>query len=295
MASERKGTPTIGFIGAGRTATSLAVALANAGYQVIAVTSRSAESAQRLADRIPECRDVGTGHKVADAAQLVFITTPDDDIEKVTASVYWQQGHQVVHCSGILDLDALWPASAQGAEVGSLHPIQTFGPTEGPLTELDGVVVGLEAQGGLVETLQTMVKDIKGTPLTVPAESRALYHAAAIMSCGHLAALLQSAVTLWERAGLPTELGLQALQHLAGATLESVKERGAGPALTGPLVRGDVATVRRHLTALKDQAPELLSVYTSLGQQVVELSVASGRLPEAKAEESRKLLSATEA
>jgi predicted short-subunit dehydrogenase-like oxidoreductase (DUF2520 family) len=293
MASERK--PTVGFIGAGRTATSLAVALADAGYQVIAVASRSAESAQRLADRIPECRAVATGHKVADAAQLVFITTPDDDIEKVTASVYWQQGHQVAHCSGALGLEALWPASAQGAEVGSFHPIQTFGPTEGPLAGLDGVVVGLEAQGGLFETLKTMVTDIKGTPLAVPAESRALYHAAAIMSCGHLAALIQSAVALWEKAGLPADLGAQALQHLAEATLESVKERGVGPALTGPLVRGDVETVRRHLTALKSKAPELLPVYTSLGQQVVELSVASGRLPEAKAEESRKLLSATEA
>jgi predicted short-subunit dehydrogenase-like oxidoreductase (DUF2520 family) len=293
MASERK--PSVGFIGAGRAATSLAVALASAGYQVIAVASRSVESAQRLANRIPECRAFATGHKVADAAQLVFITTPDDGIEKVTASVYWQQGHQVAHCSGALGLEALWPASAQGAEVGSFHPIQTFGPTEGPLTGLDGVMVGLEAQGGLFETLKTMITDIKGTPLAVPAESRALYHAAATMSCGHLAALLQSAVALWERAGLPADLGRQALQHLAKATLESVKERDAGSALTGPLVRGDLETVERHLTALKNQAPELLPVYTSLGQQVVELSVASGRLPEEKAEESRKILSATEA
>ena len=294
MAGKRKALPTVGFIGAGRTATGLALALTDAGYRVVAVASRSAESAQRLAVRIPECRDVTTVHKVADASQLVFVTTPDDDIEEVTASVYWQQGHYVAHCSGALGLEALWGASAQGAEVGALHPIQTFGPAEGPLTPLEGVVFGVEAQAGLLEVLQTMVTDMKGTPITVPAGSRALYHAAAIMSCGHLAALLQSAVTLWERAGLPTELGAQALHHLAEATLVGVKERGAGPALTGPLVRGDVETVRQHMTALKEHAPELLSVYTSLSEQVVELSVASGRLPEARAEESRRLLSGTE-
>ena len=271
--------PSVGFVGAGRTATALAGCLSGAGYAVVAVASRSSSSAERLAGRVPGCRSVPSAQAVADLAEVVFITTPDADVASVAAACRWRSGQAAVHCSGVMGLEALAPAAALGAETGSLHPLTTFGPPDAAVQDLRGAAFGIEAGERLYPVLSEMAHRLGGIPLRVPAGARSLYHAAAVMGCGYLVALLEAATTLWQRAGLPSEAAGPALGHLAHATLDNLLELGPGPALTGPMVRGDTATVRDHLMALASRAPELLPLYAALGTRCAELASSSGRMP----------------
>ena len=126
--------PAIGFIGAGLLGTGLALALAARKFRVIGAYSRSLSSAQALAEQVPGCQAFSSRQDVADAAELVFITTPDSAITTVAASVAWHAGQGVVHCCGASSIEILQVASDQGAVTGAFHPFQTFAS----LTETGG-------------------------------------------------------------------------------------------------------------------------------------------------------------
>ena len=264
--------PAIAFIGAGRVAGMLAPAFAELGYPVPTVASRSPESAGRVASLVPGCRAV-SAQESADAAEVVFITTSDGAIGEVAAAVTWRAGQSIVHCSGALTLEPLGPARAAGASAGSWHPFQTFGGE----TALAGVTFGIEADGELLAFLERLASEVGGHALRVPAEARALYHAASVMSCGYLTTLLGEARTLWTRAGLPPEQALQAIAHLARSTVANIESIGAASALTGPTSRGDTGTVRLHLDAVRGAAPELLPLYREISLRSVELAREAGR------------------
>ena len=302
--SANSSSPTVGFIGAGRVATALAANLTETGYSVVAVASGTAASAERLANRTAGCAPVADGQTVAELAQLIFITTPDTAVKDVAKSIMWPPRRCAVHCSGALTREAL--AAASGAETGAFHPLFTFGPigetapsddatlipdgigTDETFDSLDpigayrralhGVTFGIEAEGPLMLMLTEMAERLGGAALPVPAEARALYHAAAVMSCGNLTALMDAAMALWRRAGLPPEQAEPALGRLASATLSNIRELGPGAALTGPVSRGDVETVRRHLDALEHHAPDLISLYTAMGDYSARLAASAGWL-----------------
>lgn len=264
--------PSIAFIGAGRVAGMLARVFTDLGYPVPAVASRSPESAQRVASLALGCRAVSP-QDAADAAEVVFVTTSDGAVADVAASVAWRAGQGVVHCSGALTCGPLAPARAAGANVGSWHPFQTFGGE----TTLAGVTFGIEADGDLLAFLERLASEVGGYPLRVPADARALYHAASVFSCGYLTTLLGEARTLWTRAGLPPEQAFQAITRIASSTLANIERFGAETALTGPTSRGDAGTVRLHLDSVRDVAPELLPLYREICLRSVELARQTGR------------------
>ena len=265
--------PTLAFIGAGRVAGALAPALARLGCRVAAIASRSRESAERVAALVPGSR-AATAQEAADSADAVFITTSDGAIADVAASVAWRPGQLALHCSGALTLEPLEPARAAGANVGSWHPFQTFGGGE---TRLDGATFGIEAEGDALAFLERLTEDVGGYALRVPAGARALYHAASVMSCGYLTTLLHEARTLWVRAGLPPEQAARAIGRLAETTLANIERDGAGAALTGPISRGDAATVRLHIEAAREAAPELLPLYKEISLRSAQLAREAGR------------------
>jgi len=272
---------TIGIIGAGRAAHVLGAALANAGYQIVAMASRtqaSAESASlaicdaRPAGNLGICKVVST-QGVADAAELVLITTNDGAIGVVAGEVSWRQGQAVVHVSGALGADVLAPAAARGARIGSWHPFQTLTGS----ARLNGVTFGIEAAADLYEELADMTKAVGGEPLAVPAEARALYHAASVMACGYLTTLLREARRIWEAAGLPEEVGRRAIGAVAAATIQNARTLGEGETVTGPVSRGDVGTVRLHLDEINRAAPELIPLYTAISRRSVALAIEAGQ------------------
>ncbi len=271
--------PAIGFIGVGVLGKGLALALAARRYRVVGAHSRSAASAGWLAGRVPGCRGFSTAQELSDASDLVFITTPDATIGQVAAAVAWRSGQGVVHCSGAASTEILQPASAQGAVTAALHPFQTFAGLDDPgdtASRLSGVTFAVSGRGWPAGFLWELARELGGHPVSIPDADRPLYHAAGVLACPHLAALLQAAVEVWQAMGFSPERAVEALYPLSRATLENVVSQGVAASVTGPTVRGDVATVRSHLEALFQRLPHLVPLYGTLAGASLPLAARRG-------------------
>ena len=282
--------PRIGFIGAGRVATALALALDAAGYPVTAVSSRTRASSLKLAGRLSGARALGPSQEVLDAAEIIFIATPDDVIVGLVDSLRWRPGLAVVHTSGSESRDILTPAANEGAAIGALHPLQTFADRDHAVTTLAGSVFAVEADGSLRDTLLSMVSALGGTSVELKAEDKALYHASAVLVSNYVVALTDLAAGLWQNFGVGKPEAVRALLPLLKGAVQNLETLGLPDALTGPIARGDVATVRSHLTALSDAAPDLLPVYEALALQTIPVAIARGGLTTTAATQLTTLL-----
>ncbi len=281
---------SIGFIGAGKVGTALAVTLSGKGYPVVAVYSRTRASSQRLADSVDGCRVCDTGQGVAEAAELVFVTTPDDVIGQVVAELNWGKGQSVVHCSGADSTAILEKAREDGAFVGGFHPLQTFASVTHAIENIPGSTFAIEAEEPLLAILKDMAVALQGTWVKLNADDKVLYHAAAVMACNYFVTLVKLATDLWGTFGASPEQAIKALMPLLRGTLNNVENVGLPNCLTGPIARGDIGTIRKHVSALKRAAPEVLSAYRELGLHTIPIGVAKGTLDAERAEQLRELL-----
>ena len=273
----------IGFIGAGVLGNGLALALSQHGYRVVGASSRRLESVQALAKRVHGCRAFETNQELADAADVVFITTPDAVIAEVAASIRWRTGQCAVHCCGAASTDILASAASMGALTGAFHPFQTFAGLDTPEDAADrlaGVTFAVSGERAPAEFLAGLADDLGGRSITIADEDRPLYHASAVMACGHLVALMRAAVELWEEIGFAPDEAVDALYPLARATLENVRRSGLAGASTGPVVRGDTETLHGHLEALFQRLPELVPLYADLVRASLPLGARRGVGPD---------------
>lgn len=262
---------SIGVIGAGRLGTALALALADCGYRVDSIASRDPGRAKRLASQLPGASAV-TPAEVGANADLVFLTVADAAIEQVAHDLEWRTGQAVVHCSGALGLDVLASTTARGAIAGCFHPLQSFAGGE-VAAEFSGVTIGLEGAEPLGGWLQAMADDLGARSVRLEGVDRALYHAAAALASNDLVALIAAASRTWAAAGLPAEAARVALAPLVLGAARNIAAHPLERALTGPVARGDVATVARHLEALAGM-PDLASLYRALGRELLRLPLA---------------------
>ena len=281
---------TIGFIGAGRTATALALGLAKAGYQVADVASRSHASAQALTQKLLGCKALTNPTDVIKECGVVFLTVPDDAIASLAGALPWRPGQGAIHCSGALSLDVLALARERGAVVGALHPLQTFATREASTYRLAGVTFAIEGEGSLGLWLEEVVRRMEGHSIHLLPQHRPLYHASAVMSCGYVATLLESACALWEAMGFSREEAVKALLPLTRGTLDNVEAQGARDAATGPITRGDTGTVRRHLAALATSAPQVVPLYCQAGLAMLALAQERASVSPEQAEAMKHLL-----
>jgi len=279
--------PDIGFIGAGKVGGALALKLSEKGYEVVAVASRSFSSAERLAANISSCRPYSTPQEVADVATLVFITTPDDAVSSVQEGIDWHPGQWVVHTSGALPVSVLQRARSRGGLTGGFHPLQTFAEATGE--NLSGSTFALEAEEPLLSSLKEIALALGGNYVVVSSEDRALYHITGVLASNYVVTLMGLADEIWRRLGLSAS-GVDSLLPLMRGTVENLARIGLPDALTGPIARGDVGTIQKHLQALKLRMPELASIYSELGLNTIPISLEKGVIDEAKAQELEKVL-----
>src|SRR3989304_1593618 len=211
-----------GFIGAGTTGTALAVGLSQKGCPVVAVSSRTLSSARKLARLVPNCQVCHTAQELADHAELVFITTPDDVIAQVCSEVQWHEGQSVVHCSGAHSVDIQEPARKLGATVGSFHPLQTFADVDQAIENLPGSTFALEAEEPLLSTLKELTHLLNGNWVVLKPGDKVLYHAAAVFACNYLVTLVKLALDLWLDFGGSSKEGAQALLPLLPGAVNKI-------------------------------------------------------------------------
>ncbi|MGM0385478.1 MAG: Rossmann-like and DUF2520 domain-containing protein [Actinomycetota bacterium] len=249
MSAQRLG---IGVVGAGRVGTVLANALRSLGHAVVGVTAISDDARERVELLLPGV-EVVTPHEVIRRAEVVLVTVPDDAIADVVSGAatlgLWQVGQIVVHTSGVHGLDVLEPARAAGALPLAIHPAMTFTGTSIDLSRLSGCPFAVTAPAPLLPIAQALVVEIGGEPFVVPPADRTAYHAALTHGANHLVTLVAQAERILAATGIEDPGRL--LGPLLNAALEGALADGELH-LTGPVVRGDVGTIREHLQALAE-------------------------------------------
>ncbi len=284
----------IGFIGAGPVGTAFAVNLSKLDYQIIGVFDVIKEAAQRFAADVPGCQVYKKAQDLADSVDILFITTPDDIIPKVAGELRWRAGQSAVHCSGASTVHSLDAAREQGAMVGSIHPCQTFAGREQAIQNLPGSTFAIEAEGPIKTTLSEIARALNGDIVYLTSEDKALYHAAACIACNYFYTLVKIASDLWQNFGKSTEEATRAYIPLLQGSVNNIAKVGFPGCLTGPIARGDVKTIQRHLAALAKSAPDILPLYKELGLKTIPIGIAKGTLSEGKAEELRSLFEGAE-
>lgn len=255
----------VSLVGPGRAGTAVAAALVARGWDVVAVAGRSVDAASvaRAAARFgAPARDVADAGRGAD---VVVVATPDTVIADAAARLGpgLRRGALVVHLSGACTLDELHKLrlARPDVEVGSLHPLQSFPSPEVGVRRLPGSWCAVDGSA----SVERLAVALGMRPFRVEEGSRAAYHAAAVVASNHLVALVAQAARLVESVGVPSA----ALLPLARASLDNVALLGPERALTGPVARGDVDTVRRHLEALP---PAERRAYRALADQARRLA-----------------------
>jgi len=292
----------VGVVGAGRVGAVLAAALRRAGhdrYDVVAAAGESDASRSRIAALLPGV-PVLKPTDVARACDLLLLTVPDDMLDNVVTTMAdsgaIRAGQYVAHTSGRHGLAVLAPAREVGARVLAIHPAMTFTGTAVDLDRLSGgfsggTVFGLTAGAAERELAESLVADLGGRPNWVPEEMRTLYHAGLAHGANHLVTLVTEAMEILSASGVGDPAAT--LRPLLTAALDNALEQGDA-ALTGPIVRGDVGTVRAHLEDLRANAPQSVPSYVALARASLGRAVTDGRVLPIRARRILQVLDAAE-
>lgn len=289
-----KQKPALAIIGCGKVGTAVGKLLSRAGYPISGVATGHLETARRAADQMGAGTYSDRAWDVTPGGEVVFITTPDDLIASVCRKIAERRGFRknavVIHCSGALSSRILGPAKDCGALVATLHPLQSFASVEQALGLVPGSFFAIEGDQEALPVVHEIVADLKGVPLEITAERKTLYHAAAVAASNYFVAVMGLAVELNKAAGLSDELACESLLPLVKGTFSNISVQGIPHALTGPIARGDVATVSAHIEALKAVTPEFLQLYRCLGRYTLELAKAKKSISQEAAKELMILL-----
>jgi predicted short-subunit dehydrogenase-like oxidoreductase (DUF2520 family) len=281
----------VGVIGAGRVGSALGAALARAGHEIVAASAVSDQSRARAERLLPGVALMPADEVVA-VADFVLLAVPDDVLRPLVAGLAdtdaWRGGQLVAHTSGAQGIGVLDPAAARGVLALALHPVMTFTGRDEDQDRLAGATWGVTSPEELRPVAEALVVEMGGEPVWVPESARPLYHASLTIASNHLVTLVNDALGLLSGAGVAESARLAA--PLLSASLDNVLRLGDA-ALTGPVVRGDVATVTAHVATLARSAPEVLPSYVAMARRTAERAQASGRLSAERAAEVLAALS----
>jgi predicted short-subunit dehydrogenase-like oxidoreductase (DUF2520 family) len=282
--------PSIGIVGAGRVGLALGRAFHMAGWPVVAVASRDPARREAFRSAIPDARAFSEPSGVLDEASVIFLTVPDDAIAALAADLRLYSGQALVHTSGLLPSTILEPAMAAGTEKASFHPLVAFAEPEAAVEALRGATIAIEGDASLVRLLGELAEAIGAQPVRLPVEGKAAYHAAAVLAAGGFVALLDAIAELGRGAGLDEAGALAIFAPLIRQSLANAERFGIETALTGPIVRGDIGTLRAHLGAMAALAPGATGLYVAAARREIALAVARGSLDPDRADHMVDLL-----
>jgi len=256
----------IAVYGPGRAGGALALAASRAGHQITSIDGRDRHAVAALTDLV---------HPHGGSPELLIIAVSDDAISAV-ASVLPTSARAVVHVSGAVPVDVLKPFADSDCAIGSFHPLQTFPNAVVGADRLAGAAIAVTAEGELGETLFALAESLGCHPFAITDERKPLYHAAASASANYTLAVLAVASKLYIAAGVDPGVA----QPLVRAVVDNAFELGPDSALTGPIARGDVATVEAQIAAVRTAAPELIDPFIDLGRITADIAGNADRFRE---------------
>lgn len=225
-----------------------------------------------------------------EVGDMIFITTPDDLIFRLSEKLAglnaeWKK-KSVIHCSGNLTSGALDPLKKAGARTASMHPIQTFRKNDG-VERLKNIYISIEGNEDITNHLRNLIKKMGSKPLPLTVKQKQSVHIAAVFASNYLVSLLGKTEKFLVDEGV--EEGLVILHPLIEQTMNNIFENGIEEALSGPVSRGDEATIEDHLKSLNIN-DEMKALYHFLGKEAVSIALNSNRIDKEKATKLLDLL-----
>lgn len=273
---KREMTLKLNIIGCGHVGQTLAHLWVQHGvFHIKDICNRSLESAQNA------CTFIGQGNPIQSLddlqpADLFLISTADQSIEDccklLTASNVLQAGNIVFHCSGALPASILDSVKSVGALIASVHPIKSFADPILCITNFAGTFCGVDGDDAALAILEKAFQAIGGQTLQVDSANKTFYHAASVVVSNYLTALCELGIQSYVKAGLTRAQALQVIAPIAHGTIQNIIELDTARALTGPIARGDVATVKTQLNAFQNWKPEYGDLYRLLGGVALDLA-----------------------
>ena len=262
--------PSIAIVGVGRLGTALAQRLSEAGYQVSKIHSRRLAQLHRL------------------RTDVMWLCVPDAETARVAQNIstFARAANVAFHSSGVLTSDVLAALRRAGVAVASVHPLMTC--VRGSVPELAGVPFAVEGDVRAVRVARGIIRELGGEAFAIRKKDKVAYHAFATMICPLLVALLATAEKTAALAGMSGRESRRRMMPIIRQTLGNYKKLGPSGAFSGPIIRGDVETIRAHLNALGRTSP-VKSAYTALARAALEY------LPNQNRQRIEKLLAAENA
>ena len=272
------------IIGTGNIGGALAIALSRAGFDISQLVTNTRPVPVRIRREINTHPGVlKWKHLTHIDASVVFITTPDPQIEDVSDSIapLIRKGQFVFHTSGSLSSAVLKSVAERGAFVGSIHPLTSISDPVRGASQFEGTYFCIEGMPKAVKLGEKMVRRLGGRSFSISTESKPLYHAAAVTAAGHVTALFDVAVEMLTKCGLSGEESRKVFFPLTESAVQNLRLQNAEDALTGTFARLDIDTFERHLASMhKNLAPEIIDIYLDLGKRSVELVERRGGVNE---------------
>jgi len=289
----------ISIVGAGRLGTTLGSALHHAGHRIEIVVSRHVATSRRASAAVNSRSLAATIAQLQDKDSLVFrklcssdliiIATPDVAIEPVATRLAALVGNEVtaatknrtvLHTSGALSSRVLNPLRLAGFASGSLHPLVSVSDAKSSRGIFRGVYFCVEGDAHAVRLARTLVSQLSGRSFTIKSESKPLYHAAAVMTSGHVVALFDLALLMLRKCGLSSRDAQRVFMPLLRSTTTNLEKNTPARALTGPYARGDFETARKHLSALQESGlDDVNEIYRVLARHSLALGKTLKRDP----------------
>jgi predicted short-subunit dehydrogenase-like oxidoreductase (DUF2520 family) len=276
----------VAIIGAGTLASALARALHAKGYRISEIVARSNPQSLRRA-RMLANRIQGSAATIKAAelsADIVWVCVPDDAIASLAPQILGERdwsGKIVLHSSGALASDVLEPLRRRGAEIASAHPLMTFVGSSQP--KLEGVPFALEGTTKALAAVETIISDFGAQAFRIAPTEKAAYHAFGFFSSPAIVALIAAAIDVGKLAGLDAKRARALMEPIVRQTIDNCFRTSPQQAFSGPVRRGDVETIRKHLKVLHRQ-PYCSEVYRTL------VKIALQDLPSAKTEQIEALV-----
>lgn len=242
------------IIGAGKISYSIASSLIKADKSVVSIISHDIKSAQALADKFHIKNFSDDINKIPKSANLFFLTVPDTEINKTAVKLYGLdlnfKNSIFIHFSGAENISILEPVTMKGARIASIHLMQTF-PSK-RIVKLSGVYSAIETNDdNLFVLLKKFCEELGFVPFRISSQFKPYYHLAGVFASNFMAGTMFIAKKFLEMNDIPPEYFFDLLTATVYTTLDNIKKIGPSKALSGPIDRGDLKTIKKHIEAIK--------------------------------------------
>jgi predicted short-subunit dehydrogenase-like oxidoreductase (DUF2520 family) len=268
MSAQRSAKPHVAIVGAGNLAWALGVALHKAGYEIERIVARENASSMRKARRL--AREVGASAAAVSraeiSAEVAWFCVPDAAIAGAAASLakatQWK-GKIALHSSGALTSQELAVLRKRGAALASVHPLMTFVSDSRP--SLENVPFAIEGDPRALRIARAIVLDLGGKPFAVKPSQKSAYHTWGMFVSPLLTTLLAASEEVAGLAGVGRKVARERMLPILRQTLANYERLGAPRSFSGPIIRGDIETIKKHLDVLSE-IPEARRAYVALAR-----------------------------